>query len=206
MKAWLVAGALAFGALDAQAFWPADIRIMKPDGFSATNSIDRIGIATFLSAVSPEPLPTGDGGGAPGRRAKAPDAQATEASGAAVHEDSCAALSEEPAVFTVCSDPDKVEIRADHEATLRRSLELLRTCPKAIAHIEGHGDRGVVREYNLALSERRAASVVSRLKAGGIYAARLSEVSGKGDHIMVIGTPEERQECSRGTTITVLVR
>ena len=187
MKAWLVAGVLAFGALDASAFWPAEVRTVKADSFSAANSID------------------GDGGGAPDRRAKAPDAQASEVSGAAVDDDSCAALLEEPAVFTVCSDPDKVEIRADHEATLRRSLELLRTCPKAIAHVEGHGDIGVTREYNLALSERRAAIVVSRLKAGGIYAARLSEVSGKGDHIMVIGTPEERQACSRGTKITLLV-
>ena len=206
MKAWLVAGALAFCALDAHSFWRTDIRAVKVEGFSAANSIGRIGVVAFLGAVSPQSSQSSSGGGAPDGRAKSPDAKADAVSGAVVNEDSCATRLEKPLVFTVCSDSDKDDIRPDHEATLRRSLELLEACPMAVAYIMGHGDMDFVPEYSLALANRRAVSVIDRLEAGGIDYRRLYEMVPREHQLIELsGTPEERQECSRGTTITVLI-
>ena len=125
------------------------------------------------------------------------------ASGAVVNEESCRTRLEKSPVFTVCSDPDKVDIRPEHEATLGRVLELLQACPSAVALIQGHGDKGAVPEYNLALSERRSDYVGSHLQAGGIHAARLNEVSISEGEFITIETPEERKRCLRGTRIWV---
>ena len=157
MKAWLVAGVLAFGALDAHSFWRTDIRAVNADG----------------------------------------------ASGAVVNEESCGTRLEKLPVFTVCSDPGRVDIRPEHEATLHRVLELLQACPSAVALIQGHGDRGAVLEYNLALLGWREDYVHSHLQAGGIHAERLIEVSNSEGQFTVIETPEERKRYLRGTRIWV---
>lgn len=74
----------------------------------------------------------------------------------------------------VLFDFDKSDIRADARPALGRLIEVLKAYPKAPVLIEGHTDAKGEDAYNLALSDRRAASVKAYLARGKIAVSRLS--------------------------------
>jgi peptidoglycan-associated lipoprotein len=81
---------------------------------------------------------------------------------------------------------DRYDLAPEAEATLQQQAALLQQHPGVGVTIEGHADERGTREYNLALGERRAASVRNYLIALGVPAERIS--------VMSFG--KERPECA----------
>lgn len=77
-------------------------------------------------------------------------------------------------------DYDQSELRSDAQAVLRQKVAVLRASPQVRIRLEGHADeRGSV-EYNQALGNRRAQSVVDfftqqMLSAGGFQTTSFGE-------------------------------
>jgi peptidoglycan-associated lipoprotein len=74
-------------------------------------------------------------------------------------------------------DYDKDEIRDDQKATLDSKVGILNANVNVRLRIAGHTDDRGSDEYNLALGQRRAASVQRYLVSRGISAARFETVS-----------------------------
>lgn len=84
------------------------------------------------------------------------------------------------AVYGINFDFDKATLRPDSEPTLTQVLRLLKDDPKLAIEIGGHTDNVGKPDYNMKLSDRRAASVREWLVAHGIAASRLTS-RGYGD-------------------------
>ena len=93
------------------------------------------------------------------------------------------------ALKAVHFDFDKSNIRPGDARILDSNAEWLRSNPGHLVLIEGHCDERGTNEYNLALGERRAKSVMAYLVAKGIAQARFTTVS----------YGEERPMCSEKT-------
>jgi OOP family OmpA-OmpF porin len=69
---------------------------------------------------------------------------------------------------------DSAELTAEGKAILDKAAGLLKTHDKVVVEVAGHTDNVGSDEYNLQLSDRRAASVKSYLESQGITATRLT--------------------------------
>ena len=74
-------------------------------------------------------------------------------------------------------DYDQSTIRDDARPVLQRNAEFLKRWPSTRVSIEGHADSRGTNEYNLGLTERRAAAVRDYLVSLGIMADRMLTVS-----------------------------
>lgn len=72
---------------------------------------------------------------------------------------------------------DKFDLTADAKSALDKNAECLKQAPQVRVVIEDHADERGTQKYNLALGEKRAATVQSYLKNLGIKANRLTIVS-----------------------------
>ncbi|HWA44730.1 MAG TPA: peptidoglycan-associated lipoprotein Pal [Hypericibacter adhaerens] len=72
---------------------------------------------------------------------------------------------------------DRYDLTPEAQATLQKQAAWLKSYPQATVVVEGHCDERGTREYNLALGERRAASVANYLVALGIDANRIQTIS-----------------------------
>jgi len=89
-----------------------------------------------------------------------------------------AVTEEKPSQFDdVRFDFDKSVLREDGRKTTQGVAEYLKKNPRVKLLIEGHCDERGTSEYNMALGERRAASVMNYLVSLGIPKAVLSTVS-----------------------------
>jgi peptidoglycan-associated lipoprotein len=70
-------------------------------------------------------------------------------------------------------DTDKFNVRNDQRAQLEKQAAWLKRYPAVMVTLEGHADERGTREYNLALSEKRANSAKDFLVANGIAANRV---------------------------------
>jgi peptidoglycan-associated lipoprotein len=70
-------------------------------------------------------------------------------------------------------DTDKFNVRNDQRAQLEKQAAWLKRYPAVMVTVEGHADERGTREYNLALSEKRANSAKDFLVANGIAANRV---------------------------------
>ena len=78
------------------------------------------------------------------------------------------------ALYGIHFDTDKADLKPGSQATLQEITKLLAQNPSLKLYIVGHTDNVGGFEYNVGLSERRAAAVVKELTAThGIAAARL---------------------------------
>ena len=78
---------------------------------------------------------------------------------------------------TVRFETDSYSLTADAQAVLQKQAKWLQAYPQHMVTIEGHADERGTREYNLALGDRRAQTVMNYLAALGVDSARLKEVS-----------------------------
>ena len=92
---------------------------------------------------------------------------------------------------TVYFDYDKTTLRPDALPALLRIAEWMRQNPQVQIRIAGHADERGTREYNLALGDRRAASVRGYLVSVGISAQRLETMSYGKERPVAVGSNEE---------------
>ena len=74
-------------------------------------------------------------------------------------------------------DYDEATIRTDTRMKLEAKLEVLRDYPSVRVRMEGHADERGTSEYNVALGNERAESVIQFLAGYGLDGARFSSVS-----------------------------
>ena len=72
---------------------------------------------------------------------------------------------------------DRYDLDAEARNTLERQAQWLSQFPNLAITIEGHADERGTREYNLALGDRRANSVMNYLVAYGIDPRRVRTIS-----------------------------
>jgi peptidoglycan-associated lipoprotein len=102
---------------------------------------------------------------------------------------------------TVYFDTDSYNLTADAQTLLQKQAAWLKQNPQHGITVEGHADERGTREYNLALGDRRAQTVVNYLAALGIDGARLKEVSyGKEKPVCVDSTESCWHQNRRGVT------
>ena len=102
---------------------------------------------------------------------------------------------------TVHFDTDSYSLNAEAQASLQQQAAWLQKYPQHMVTVEGHADERGTREYNLALGDRRATTVLNYLTALGVDKARLSEVSyGKEKPVCVDASDTCWNENRRGVT------
>lgn len=101
-------------------------------------------------------------------------------------------------------DFDKSNLTSDALATLDKQAEWLKKYSSVVVMIEGHCDERGTREYNLALGDRRAASVRDYLVSKGIAKSRIKVISYGKERPAVLGSNEDAWAQNRRgvTTIT----
>jgi len=78
---------------------------------------------------------------------------------------------------TVNFDFDKFSLTAEAKTILQKNAEWLKKNPKIKIQIEGHCDNRGTIEYNIALGEKRAATVKKYLIALGVKLDRINTIS-----------------------------
>ena len=97
---------------------------------------------------------------------------------------------------------DKYDLSTEAQATLRKQAAWLKKYPAVTATVEGHADERGTREYNLALAERRAASVKDFLVSQGVSANRLKTISYGKERPVALGHDEAAwSQNRRGVTV-----
>jgi peptidoglycan-associated lipoprotein len=102
---------------------------------------------------------------------------------------------------TIHFDTDSYSLNTEAQGILQKQAKWLQQYPQHTVTIEGHADERGTREYNLALGDRRATTVLNYLVALGVDKARLSEVSyGKEKPVCPDATDTCWNENRRGVT------
>jgi peptidoglycan-associated lipoprotein len=102
---------------------------------------------------------------------------------------------------TIHFDTDSYSLNSEAQAILQKQAKWLQQYPQHTVTIEGHADERGTREYNLALGDRRATTVLNYLVALGVDKGRLSEVSyGKEKPVCPDATDACWNENRRGVT------
>ncbi|MCK4945275.1 MAG: peptidoglycan-associated lipoprotein Pal [Alphaproteobacteria bacterium] len=98
---------------------------------------------------------------------------------------------------------DKYDLASDARTTIERQTQWLRRYPHINISIEGHCDERGTREYNLALGEKRAASVKNYLIALGIESSRIQTLSYGKERPAVMGSDETSWAQNRRGVVVV---
>lgn len=85
---------------------------------------------------------------------------------------------------------DRYDLSDEARQILQRHARWMKEYPKVYSSVEGHADERGTREYNLALSERRANAARDYLIALGISPARLTAVGYGKERPAILGTGE----------------
>jgi len=78
---------------------------------------------------------------------------------------------------SVYYDFDRYEVKADQLGTVEANAKYLRANPDVKVRIEGNADERGSREYNLALGQRRAESVMKSMQLLGVRESRMESIS-----------------------------
>ena len=104
----------------------------------------------------------------------------------------------------VLFDTDRSSIRGDQRPVLERQARWMGQFPQVQVMVEGHADERGTREYNLALSQRRANAARDVLGAGGVAGTRIQTISYGKDRPEALGSNEE--SWARNRRAVTLVR
>lgn len=108
-----------------------------------------------------------------------------------------------PENASVYFDFDDARMKQADLATVERYGRYLTAVPAATARIEGHADERGSREYNLALGQRRAQSLVDALKVLGVSERRVEAVSYGEERPRAQGSSEEAWAQNRRADLAV---
>ncbi len=101
-------------------------------------------------------------------------------------------------------DYDKDEIRDDQKATLEAKVPVLAANAALRLRVAGHTDDRGSDEYNIALGQRRAASVKRYLAARGIAEARVETISFGEERPVVQGQTEDAWSKNRRAEFEII--
>ncbi|WP_148254014.1 peptidoglycan-associated lipoprotein Pal [Aidingimonas lacisalsi] len=96
-----------------------------------------------------------------------------------------------PQTRTIYFEFDSDRIRSEFESVLNDHAEYLNDNPGTEVVLQGHTDERGTREYNMALSERRAKAVERYLSVQGVSSSQLDVVAYGEERPAVDGTDEE---------------
>ena len=92
---------------------------------------------------------------------------------------------------------DKSDISSEASTTLSEQSAWLKQYPNVNVTLEGHADVRGTREYNLALSEKRAINTKHALRAAGVEAGRMDTNALGKDQLVAEGDNEETHQANR---------
>lgn len=98
---------------------------------------------------------------------------------------------------------DRYDLDEKARTTLDGQVAFLNVNPSITIIVEGHADQRGTREYNLALGDRRAASVKDYLVAVGVSPSRIRTISYGDERPAVLGSTEEAYAKNR-RAVTVI--
>ncbi|MFM6830921.1 MAG: OmpA family protein [Novosphingobium sp.] len=99
--------------------------------------------------------------------------------------------------YTVYFDFDRTDISPEAAHVLDGAMAELAKCGAVQISVEGHADAPGTREYNIAISERRAAGVKNYLLAKGLAQDRVSTVAYGEERPAVISENDGREPQNR---------
>lgn len=105
---------------------------------------------------------------------------------------------------TVYFDYDQSAIRDDQRAILEANAAWLKANPSRVVEISGHCDERGSTEYNLALGDRRARSVLDYLSVLGVSTSRLQVVSYGEERPELPGSGDEAWRRNRRAEFLIL--
>ncbi len=106
-----------------------------------------------------------------------------------------------PAKRIVYFDFDSSLIRAEFDPLIEANAAYLRAHPGVKVTLQGNTDERGSREYNLALGQRRADSVLQAMKLLGVPAGRMEAVSFGEEKPVALGHDEAAWKLNRRTVI-----
>jgi len=113
---------------------------------------------------------------------------------------------EESALKDIFFNFDDATILADQKKVADQDFDWLKAHPSLKVNISGSCDERGTEEYNLALGERRAASVKDYLVAEGISADRITTISYGKDRPFVMGHDENAWKWNRRDHFSVAAK
>jgi outer membrane protein OmpA-like peptidoglycan-associated protein len=175
-----------------------DIIVLLPDdqGKTGVLVVSSAGVERRLDR--PGQTVTVEAGSPPGLPAMMPGQEVLAIAGPAL-----AALPKPPARFILYFDHDSVDLTAESQALLQKVLDTIRDRAPVDVSVVGHTDTVGKKEYNYALSMKRARAVASILLGKGVDPSILQITShGKDNPLVPTGdqVPEPR---NRRVEITV---
>lgn len=99
-------------------------------------------------------------------------------------------------------DYDRDDIKPEFRDLIAAHARFLRDNPQARVKLDGHADERGSREYNLALSERRAKAVLNQLLLAGVPEAQLSTAAFGEEYPAVKGHDEAAWSKNRRVEFT----
>jgi peptidoglycan-associated lipoprotein len=100
-------------------------------------------------------------------------------------------------------DTDQSGVNPEGRKTLERQAQWLKRYPNLTVTIEGHCDERGLREYNLALGDRRATAAKDMLVALGVDANRIKTISYGKERPAVVGSDESAYAQNRRAVTVV---
>ena len=177
---------------------PRDIIVLLPDDQGKTGAIVVTSAGVERRLDRPRQTVTVEAGSPPGLPAVMPDREVRAIAGPAL-----AALPKPPARFILYFEHDSVNLTPESQAILNKVLETIRDRSPVDVSVVGHTDTVGKKEYNCALSMKRAKAVASILQGKGIDPSILDITShGKDNPLVPTGdqVPEPR---NRRVEITI---
>jgi len=99
---------------------------------------------------------------------------------------------------------DQSTLTPEAQETLRRQAQWMQQYPGVNVQVEGHADERGTREYNIALSARRATAARQFLIAQGIDASRISSIAyGKERPVAVCDAEQCYSQNRRAVTVII---
>jgi len=175
-----------------------DVIVLLPDDQGKTGAIVVSSGGVERRLDRPGETVTVEAGSPPGLPAVMPDREVRAIAGPAL-----AALPKPPARFILYFEHDSVNLTPESQAILNKVLETIRDRSPVDVSVVGHTDTVGKKEYNYALSMKRARAVASILRRNGVDPSVLDITShGKDNPLVPTGdqVPEPR---NRRVEITI---
>ncbi len=175
-----------------------DIIVLLPDDQGKTGAIIVSSAGVERRLDQPEQTVTVEAGSPPGPPTVMPGQEVRAIAGPAL-----AALPKPPARFILYFEHDSVNLTPESQALLQKVLERIRARAPVDVSVVGHTDTVGKKEYNYALSLKRAVAVASILRGKGVDPSVLDITSHGKDNPLVPTGDQVSEPRNRRVEITV---